>query len=87
MEGPALLRRPYISIFIKLCHSTFIYFILPPSLGPRADDQGGVGQQWVRARVPDKRYALAIPPYDDPSRASERRRGCSGEASFMANTG
>lgn len=35
MEGPAFLRHPYISIFIKLCHSAFIYFILPPLLPTR----------------------------------------------------
>lgn len=70
MEGPALLRRPYISIFIKLCHSTFIYFILP--LPPYLHRLS----RWRRpgaSEGADRSSVLVTPPYDPQHvRAKER---------------
>lgn len=66
MEVPAFLRRPYISIFIQLCHSTFIYIFHFRPYAPAGGDQGeGVGQGRP-PRVPDtnaaRRRAAVTPP-------------------------
>lgn len=80
MEGPAaFLRRPYISIFIKLCHSAFIYFILPLSSPPaRTGPSIKVASARGSRGCPDERYAPATRPYDPlRNRAQERRDGVS----------
>lgn len=84
MEGPAaFLRCPYISIFIKLCHSTFIYFILPLS-SPSART-GTIKVASARGSRGCRTSAtLVTRPYDPLRIRAQERVFC--EASFMANT-
>lgn len=85
MEGPAaFLRCPYISIFIKLCHSTFIYFILPPFALPTRPGWSRWRQPGAREGAVNQRYAIVTPPYDPLRVRVQERVFC--EASFMANT-